>query len=461
MKKLLLNLILLCGLCAPTVWAATPVAPSNTNEAASVTINKDNLKSLIETLESDTARGEFINNLKTLESLETEKEPEEGPVLSKVLGIENQTQTFLSGYSAFLERNNLNNSVVGKFALTLGAVLCALVLSLLASHGGNLLQRIAKDLRVRFVLSHGRLLFYARAIRFLLQTGIYVLLAYALITIWSLPILDFLVSAAALKFITSAFSVILVIAIGISIWEAVSGAIDYGLKKANDRNATRLRTLLPMLRNILFMVFALLFGLMLLSEIGLNIMPLLAGAGIVGVAVGFGAQSMVKDFLTGFTIILEDLIHVGDVIRLDQFTGVVETITLRKVQLRSIDGTVITMPHSAITVIENLTKDFSFYVLDMSVAYDSDIDKVVDTMQIVDSRIRNDDAFASLIMEPIEIMGVERMMDSAIVVRARVKTLPSQQWKVGREYNRRLRDAFAEAGIEIPYPHQVVINKQA
>lgn len=458
MKKIVLGLILLCGFCAPLARAATPLPAA---DPGSVTVSQDNLKSLIETLESDTARADFISHLKTLESLEDPAQEPEAPVLSKVLGIETQTQAFLSEYSAFLARNNLNSSIVGKFGLTIGALFCALLLSFAARYGGNLLERVAKSLRVRFSLSHGRLLFYARAIRFLLHFGIVVLLVYALITIWNMSMLDFLVSDAATKLLTSAFSILFVIAIAVTIWEAVSGTIDMALKKANDKNATRLRTLLPMLRNVLFMVFSLLFGLMLLSELGLNIMPLLAGAGIVGVAVGFGAQSMVKDFLTGFTIILEDLIHVGDVVRLDQFSGVVEAITLRKLQLRAIDGTVITVPYSAITIIENLTKDFSFYVLDMNVAFDADIDKVIDTMQIVDSQIRNDEVFSSSIMEPIEIMGVERLMDSAIVVRARVKTLPSQQWKVGREYNRRLRDAFAKAGIEIPFPHQVVVNKTA
>ncbi|HEY3486919.1 MAG TPA: mechanosensitive ion channel domain-containing protein, partial [Gammaproteobacteria bacterium] len=218
----------------------------------------------------------------------------------------------------------------------------------------------------------------------------------------------------------------------------------------------RLRTLLPIARNFLLLILICLFALVILSEVGVDIMPLLAGAGIFGIAIGFGAQTFVKDLLTGFTIIFEDLVQVGDVIRVADRTGLVERITIRKIQLRDLNGIVYTVPFSEINTIENWTKDYSYYVLDIGIAYREDPDKVIACLKEIDESMRADDHYKRLILAPIEILGVDSFAENSIIIKARIKTLPIKQWDVGREFNRRMKRQFDEKGIEMPFPHQVV-----
>jgi small conductance mechanosensitive channel len=228
------------------------------------------------------------------------------------------------------------------------------------------------------------------------------------------------------------------------------------LRKANTNNQSRTKTLLPIIRNIIIAVFAALFGLVLLSELGINVTPLLAGAGVIGVAVGFGAQSFVKDFLSGFTIILEDIVRVGDVVNLGGASGSVEKITLRKIQLRDFAGTVYTIPYSEIKTIQNLTKDFSYYVMDIGVPYTQNIDRVIAALRAVDEEMRKDDSFSFMILEPLEIAGVDKFAEGAVVIKARIKTQPIRQWTVGREFNKRMKIEFEKDGIEMPLAQRTV-----
>jgi small conductance mechanosensitive channel len=165
---------------------------------------------------------------------------------------------------------------------------------------------------------------------------------------------------------------------------------------------------------------------------------------------------MVKDFLTGFTIVIEDIIRVGDVASVSGCTGVVEKITIRKLQMRDFAGIVYTIPFSQITTIQNLTKDYSYYVMDVGVSYAQNTDEAVAVMKEVDAELRHDPDFSALILEPIEIVGVERFDDSAVIIRARIKTRPIKQWDVGREFNRRMKMAFDKKGIEIPFQQRVI-----
>nr|WP_277602523.1 mechanosensitive ion channel family protein [Parahaliea mediterranea] len=203
-------------------------------------------------------------------------------------------------------------------------------------------------------------------------------------------------------------------------------------------------------------VLVLFAGMVLLSEVGINVVPLLAGAGVLGIAIGFGAQTLVKDFLTGFTIIAEDLVHIGDVVTVGGRTGEVMRLTIRKIELRALDGTVHTVPFSEISVVDNLTKDYSYYMLNVGIAYREDTDAVVDCLLEVDRALREDRGFSHLILEPLEVLGVDRFGDSAVVIKARSKTRPHDKWTVGREFNRRMKYAFDERNIEIPFPHQTL-----
>jgi small conductance mechanosensitive channel len=191
----------------------------------------------------------------------------------------------------------------------------------------------------------------------------------------------------------------------------------------------------------------------LLKELGIEIAPVLAAAGIVGLAVGFGAQSLVKDVISGFFILLEDQIRVGDVVQIAGKGGLVEKINLKTTILRDLAGNVHYVPNGHIDVVTNMTKDFSRYVFDIGVAYREDVDEVIEVIKEVDEELRSDPDYKDEILEPIEILGLDQFANSGVIIKARTTTLPIKQWRVGREFNRRLKKKFDERKIEIPFPH--------
>jgi len=193
--------------------------------------------------------------------------------------------------------------------------------------------------------------------------------------------------------------------------------------------------------------------MLVLSELGISIAPILGAAGIVGIAVGFGAQSLVKDFFTGFVILIENQIRQGDVITVAGRSGVVESVTLRNVRLRSYDGSVHFVPNGMIDVVTNQSMDFSFAVIEVGIGYAEDIDRVFSAMREVAGALRADPKFAPHIVDDLDIAGVERLADSSVVLRCRIKCVPLQQWTVRREYLRRMKSVFDQRGIEIPFPH--------
>lgn len=198
-----------------------------------------------------------------------------------------------------------------------------------------------------------------------------------------------------------------------------------------------------------------------LAQLGINIAPVLAGAGILGLAVGFGAQNLVKDIIGGFFLILENQIRVGDVAVINGTGGLVEAITFRTVVLRDLSAVVHVFPNGSINTLSNMTKGWSAYVIDVGVAYKEDTDRVVEIMRRVDEEMRADPEFRPHILEPIEIFGVDSFADSAVIVKARIKTQPIRQWMVGREYRRRLKKAFNAESIEIPFPHLTLYMGEA
>lgn len=196
--------------------------------------------------------------------------------------------------------------------------------------------------------------------------------------------------------------------------------------------------------------------IIILGELGIQIGPILAAAGILGLAVGFGAQNIVQDVISGFFLLLEDQLRIGDVVDVGGKAGLVEKITLRMVLLRDLSGNLHFVRNGKIDIVTNMTKDYSRYVLDIGVAYKEDVDEVIRVIEQVDEEMRSDPQYGPNILEPIEILGLDRFEDSAVIVRARTKTKPVQQWSVGREFNRRLKKRFDEQGIEIPFPHRTL-----
>jgi small-conductance mechanosensitive channel len=237
---------------------------------------------------------------------------------------------------------------------------------------------------------------------------------------------------------------------GLGIGRAMAG---FAQRADEPRRRAQLSTLAPLLRGITQTAIVIVSALMALSELGVKIGPLLAGAGVVGVALGFGAQTLVKDFLTGIFLIVEDIVSVGDIVRIGDSGGLVEQMTLRTIRLRDFDGTVHVYPYSEAQVLHNMTKSFSYYVFNLRVTYGSDLDAALAIMKRVGARLRSDPGFADKILEAIEVVGVDTLADNGVMLKARIKTVPLQQWTVGREYNRRIKLAFDEAGVEIAVPH--------
>jgi moderate conductance mechanosensitive channel len=193
--------------------------------------------------------------------------------------------------------------------------------------------------------------------------------------------------------------------------------------------------------------------MMILSEFGINILPIITGAGIAGLAVGFGAQNLVRDIISGFFLILEDQIRVGDVVKINGVAGSVEAINLRTTVLRDLEGIVYIFPNGEIKQVANMSKEFAYSVVSVGVSYKENVDRVMEVLKSTGDELARDANFSSLILEPIEILGVESLGDSSVKIQMRFKTFPLQQWTVGRELRRRIKNTFDSQGIEIPFPY--------
>lgn len=220
--------------------------------------------------------------------------------------------------------------------------------------------------------------------------------------------------------------------------------------------ARRAETLGRVIRYLIALVISAVAVMLVLAEVGVSLAPILGAAGVVGLAVGFGAQSLVKDYFTGFFILFEDQIRTGDVVKVADIGGLVEDITLRHVRLRDYDGNVHYIPNGLITTVTNMSRHYAQSVIDVGVAYRENVDEVIDVMKSVGAGMCADGAFAGRILADLEVAGVERLDDSAVVLRCRFKVAPLEQWNVRREFLRRVKEAFDERGIEIPYPHVTV-----
>jgi small conductance mechanosensitive channel len=219
----------------------------------------------------------------------------------------------------------------------------------------------------------------------------------------------------------------------------------------------RAQTLGTILRHILLVVLFFVGILMILGELGIQLGPLLATAGIGALAIGFGAQSLVKDVISGFFIILENQYRIGDAIEVAGVSGMVESVNLRRTVLRDLEGRVHTIPNGEIKIVSNLSKEWSRSVLDLGVSYREDIDQIIDLLMQIGKELESEETYKSAVLEPLKILGVERFGESQLVIRMMVKTAPLKQWEVGRELRRRIKKRFDEKGIQIPFPHRVLL----
>ncbi|ARP84641.1 hypothetical protein CAL12_19745 [Bordetella genomosp. 8] len=279
----------------------------------------------------------------------------------------------------------------------------------------------------------------------------------ALFEAWGLDALSWFASGTLGRSLASAASTIVVaIIIAILIWEAAQYAVERRLARWTQRGdavrAARLRTLLPMLRTALFVVVALVVGLTALNQIGINTTPLLAGASIIGVAVGFGSQKLVQDFITGIFLLMENAMRVGDWVTVAGVSGSVEYLSIRTVRLRGGDGALYIVPFSSVSTVSNTNRGIGNAAVRISVAYDTDIDTVVNELKQIGASLREDANFKDQILNDIEVWGVDSVDGSMVTLAGQMRCTDKGRWGVQREINRRILERFRELGIEIANP---------
>jgi small-conductance mechanosensitive channel len=313
---------------------------------------------------------------------------------------------------------------------------------------------LPEDVRQRLPLLEGRLKSFVpgvmRVVRWVVIAAVIIAIGQA----WAL--FDFAAwigSDEGLAVAGSVVSAALIVLAAIVLHVVVASWVEYRLNTNFGKVPTsREKTLLNLFKNA-FTIALVVFGTMLaLAQIGVNIAPLLAGAGVVGLAIGFGAQKLVQDIITGIFIQFENIMNEGDVVAVGTWSGVVEKLTIRSVTIRDVSGTVHLIPFSSVDQVSNMMRGFSYHVADIGVAYDSDIEVVKSAMHEAFDRLM-ETPHKDEILDELDMQGITTFGDSAITVRARIKTLPGKQWGTGRRYNELVKTVFAEKGIEIPYPH--------
>ncbi|MHA1114433.1 MAG: mechanosensitive ion channel domain-containing protein, partial [Alphaproteobacteria bacterium] len=319
---------------------------------------------------------------------------------------------------------------------------------------------LGDEAKTRFPKLEARANRYFPVLQTVLRGVIYVVALLSLMEAWGIDAYGWFATESGARALRAVATILFVALLAVLIWEITSSAIERQLdrlaRKENRMGSARLATLLPLIRQAIFFVLATVVAMIALSELGVNIGPLLAAAGVVGLAIGFGAQTLVKDVITGLFILLENQIRVGDVVNLGGNSGLVESMSIRTIRLRDLTGTVHIIPFSEVGKVLNLTKEFSYYLMEIGVAYREDTDQVVEVCRGILDEMRDDPAYGRSILEPLDVLGVDRFDESAVIVRARIKTRPIKQWEVGREFNRRMKKKFDELGIEIPFPHRTI-----
>lgn len=365
--------------------------------------------------------------------------------------------------------------IPGGFLFMLHATLLSggvVILGLLASQGLDLaigrVFHISDEAKRRFPGLENRANRYLPILTRVLRGLLWLIVALGILQIWGLDTLIWLTEGSGRRLTGAAITIGLVVLVSVVVWEVTSTKIQQYFSETDaDGNiierSARAKTLLPLMRNVLLVALIIIVTLIVLAEIGVNIAPLLAGAGVIGLAIGFGSQKLVQDVITGAFILFEDTMAVGDVVQVGGHAGVVESLSIRSLRLRDLSGSVHTVPFSSVDTIVNMTKDFSYYLMEVGVAYREDTDEVAAVLNEIAEEMRAEDYFGPLILEPLEILGVDKFADSAVILKARIKTLPIRQWEVGREFNRRMKKAFDTRGIEIPFPHRTLyfgVDKQ-
>lgn len=301
---------------------------------------------------------------------------------------------------------------------------------------------------------------YVPLLRALLHWAVTLLVVLGCLRVWGVNSFSWLTTKNIL--VSKAVAVGFVVVSAVVAWEVFAAFIERILIGAGDADhrierSARTRTLLPLLKNVFLIFVIVIAGLIVLSEVGLDTGPLLAGAGVIGVALGFGSQSLVKDMITGIFILFENTIAVGEVVDLgNKHSGTVEALSIRSVKLRDDSGGIHTVPFSDVSSVTNLSRDFSNYLFTVRIDYRVDTDRIVNLVKEIAEGLAADSAFRNLILGPVDIWGIDGFADNGMCLKGAFKTRPLQQWRVGREFNRRLKKRMDELGIPVPMPRQEI-----
>ncbi|MGA1796609.1 MAG: mechanosensitive ion channel family protein [bacterium] len=363
------------------------------------------------------------------------------------------------------ENGSLSSYLFFSLVKTLFIILLALIIWWMGVLFINALKRSIKALDETYPDMRERLDSYLKILKKIFNLLILVVTVLVVLNAWGVPVFPFLAHYSG--YIYSLLRIPLIVFLAmvltsitrfvISRMEHVVGGRMKARPGASETEVNKqIKTVGEIVYKTIFVTLWIVAVMMVLNELGFDIKPILAGAGIVGLAVGFGAQNLVRDVISGLFMIIENQVRVGDVAILNGTGGLVEAVNLRTTVLRGLDGAVHIFPNGTVNTISNLTHTFSFYVFDVGVAYKEDTDRVIKVLNQLSDEIMADPVFGPQILEPLEILGLDKFDDSAVIIKARIKTIPIKQWMVGREMNRRIKRRFDEEGIEIPFPHRTV-----
>jgi moderate conductance mechanosensitive channel len=319
---------------------------------------------------------------------------------------------------------------------------------------------VSPHLKAQFPSLEHRANRYLPILSGLASVAIYTLAALTVLQAWEVSAFSWLDSDLTHQMGGDLLSIGLIVAVALAVWEIFASAIERYLGKIDGSvpRRTRVRTLVPLMRTAMLSLIVAMAGLIILSHLGIDIAPLLAGAGVIGVAIGFGSQALVRDIITGLFILLEDQLAVGDIIDVGKdHVGVVEAINVRTIRLRDLSGTVHAIPFSEVTTVKNMTREFAYVVARVTIAYGEDIDRVVEILRVASADLTADEAMRDLILDPFEYLGVDALNEFSVVLLGRIRTLPARQYAVGRAFNRAVKLAFDKYGIAMRDPSPVKI----
>jgi small-conductance mechanosensitive channel len=315
----------------------------------------------------------------------------------------------------------------------------------------------------RFPGLDARLALYHPVLVSIVRAFVFLAAAVTVLQLWGLGAFDWLVaSRLGQHLLSSLLTLAVTLLLSIAVWEAVNAAIQRHLarltREAQVARSARLRTLLPLLRTTLLITILVVAGMMVLSEIGVNIGPLLAGAGIVGVAIGFGSQKLVQDLITGIFLLLENAMQVGDSVTVSGLSGTVENLSVRTIRLRAGDGSVHIIPFSSVTSVTNVNRGLGNAAVNVSVAWHEDTDRISDVLKEIVGDMQKEPAFAKQMLSDLQLWGVDKVDGASVTIAGQVVCTDSGRWSVQREFNRRMKKRFEELGIELYNPMQQSVS---